>query len=417
MVTRRLFVLLALLAAGGCALDKQNAPGLTGPSELGLSLRATATPDVVSWDGVSQALIEVTALDASSQPVRGLSMRVETAEGGLIGDVGTLSARTISTNNDGRAAVTFTAPPAPPPTTGTDAVITIVLTPIGTNYDNTTVRTVSLRLARPGVIVPPNLGAPTADFTFSPSAPREGVSIQFDASASRDDGQIVAYAWTFGDGSTASGVSPRKDYEFAGTYTVGLTVTDDRGATGSVSKQVTVSASVDPSAAFTVSPSDPVAGQEVNVNAVLSKAAPGRRIVGFEWDFGDGTTESGETASHVYDLPGNYVITLRVTDDLGRTGAAAEEITVASSGPTASFTVTPNSPAVGVSATFNASGSTALQGRTITSYQWDFGDGTTGTNVTTSKIYTVAGTYTVTLLVTDSAGQTGTVSRTVTIVP
>ena len=223
---------------------------------------------------------------------------------------------------------------------------------------------------------------------------------------------------SFGDGETGQGVRTTHTYEQAGTFAVVLTATDDRGRSASVAREVTVGGSADPTAAFSVSPTDAVAGQAVNVNGSLSKATAGRVIVSYEWDFGDGSpTDRGVTASHTYDLPGNYVITLVVTDSLGKTGATSIDVSVASSGPTASFTVTPSSPAVGVSATFNASGSTARQGRTITSYQWDFGDGTTGTNVTTSKIYTVAGTYTVTLLVTDSAGQTGTVSRTVTIVP
>jgi PKD repeat protein len=314
--------------------------------------------------------------------------------------------------------VTFTAPPAPPPTAGSDALVTVVITPIGNNYQNTLPRTVALRLARPGVIIPPNTGVPTVDFFFSPAAPREGDTVQFDGSPSTDDGEIVAYAWTFGDGTSGDGIRATKTYEAAGTYTVVLTATDDRGARGSLARQITVSASTDPSAAFATSPSAPIAGQAVNVNAALSKAAPGRTLIDFEWDFGDGSpTQHGPTASHVYEQPGGYVITLVVTDNLGRTGATTADITVASSGPTAAFTVTPASPAVGVSATFNASGSSALAGRTITSYQWDFGDGTTGTNVTTSKAYAATGTYTVTLLVTDSAGQTGTISRTVTIVP
>ena len=70
-----------------------------------------------------------------------------------------------------------------------------------------------------------------------------------------------------------------------------------------------------------------------------------------------------------------------------------------------------------MAATFNAAASAAQLGRTITSYEWDFGDGTTGTNVSTAKAYAVAGQYTVTLKITDSAGQTGTVSRTVTVNP
>lgn len=423
VMTRRLFVLLALLAVGGCSLDKQKAPGLTGPSELGLSLAISASPDVITQDGASQSRIEIIARDAASQPVRGLSMRIETGvvnpDGSTtVADIGSLSARTVSTDSEGRAVVTFTAPPPPPPTAGSDTLLTVIVTPIGSNYQNALARTVGLRLARPGVILPPN-GTPKADFFYSPTAPREGDTILFDGSASSDDGQIVSYAWNFGDGDTGSGIRPGHSYEAAGTYNVVLTVTDDRGLTNSsLPKQIVVSSTADPAAAFTVSPTEPLAGTPVNVNGLTSKAAPGRRIVAYEWDFGDGSPgANGPTASHTYSQPGSYTIVLVVTDDLGKTGAAAEEITVKTSGPTASFTVTPGSPAVGVSAAFNASGSSAQLGRTITSYQWDFGDGSTGTNVTTSHIYTVAGTYTVTLKVTDSAGQTGTVSRTVTIVP
>jgi PKD repeat protein len=329
VVTRRLFVLLAILAAGGCALDKQKAPGLTGPSEMGLSLRLTASPDIVSWDGVSQSVIEISATDASGQPVRGLTMRVETAEGGAVADIGTLSARTISTNNDGRASVTFTAPPAPPPTAGTDAVVNVVVTPFGTDYQNSTPRTVALRLARPGVILPPN-GVPVPMFFFSPSAPRQFDTVQFDASLSKDDGQIVSYVWTFGDGTTATGVRPTKQYDTFGQFTVVLTVTDDRGLTAS-SDPVTiiVSAATDPTASFVYSPTDPAVGTRVFVSAALSKAAPGRTIVQYEWNFGDGTPiQFGETQEHFYTQPHTYTITLRVTDNTGRTASVSQTIKV-----------------------------------------------------------------------------------------
>ena len=419
MVTRRLFAYAAVLALAGCSLDRQGPPELTGPSEQGLSLAITATPDIIPQDGASQASIQVIARDAHSQPVRGLSIRVETAVGSTLMDIGSLTARTISTDNEGRAMVTFTAPPAPPPTADGDTLVTFLMTPIGSNYANSTPRSVEVRLARPGIILPPN-GTPTAAFFFSPTSPRQGESVQFDASTSFDsDGQIVAYDWSFGDGETATGLRPRHEYEAGGQYNVILTVTDDRGLRNSTAPTpIVVTESADPFAAFTVSPSDPLAGQPVHVNGSISKASVGRRLVHFEWDFGDGSpTESGLTATHVYDLPGNYVIVLVITDDLGKTSSAAQDVAVKSSGPTASFTVTPSSPNVGQLATFNASGSTAQLGRTITSYKWDFGDGTTGSNVTATKTYAVAGSYTVTLLITDSAGQTGTVSRTVTITP
>jgi PKD repeat protein len=68
-----------------------------------------------------------------------------------------------------------------------------------------------------------------------------GIPVAFDGSASTDsDGQITSYAWTFGDGGTANGVTPSHAYTQAGTYSARLTVTDDMGATHSDTAQVTV---------------------------------------------------------------------------------------------------------------------------------------------------------------------------------
>ncbi|MHA7278693.1 PKD domain-containing protein [Arthrobacter sp. MDT2-2] len=84
--------------------------------------------------------------------------------------------------------------------------------------------------------------------------------------------------------------------------------------------------------------------------------------------------------------------------------------TAANTAPVARFTQEIN----GLSASFDGSGSTDADG-TIASYAWDFGDGTTGTGVRASKTYAAAGTYTVKLTVTDSAGATNSVSRAVTV--
>ncbi|MEZ4700752.1 MAG: FG-GAP-like repeat-containing protein [Rhodothermales bacterium] len=78
--------------------------------------------------------------------------------------------------------------------------------------------------------------APIASFT----ATTTDLTVNVDASASTDDGSIVSYAWTFGDGATGTGVTASHTYGAAGTYSVVLTVTDDMGATGSTSQNVTV---------------------------------------------------------------------------------------------------------------------------------------------------------------------------------
>ncbi len=79
--------------------------------------------------------------------------------------------------------------------------------------------------------------APTADFTST----RTGLTAAFDASGSSDpEDAIASYAWSFGDGATGIGVRPSHTYSVAGTYSVGLTVRDQEGATDTKTIPVTV---------------------------------------------------------------------------------------------------------------------------------------------------------------------------------
>ena len=79
--------------------------------------------------------------------------------------------------------------------------------------------------------------APTAAFTASVV----NLAASFDGSGSTDpDGTIASYAWDFGDRTTGTGATPSHTYATAGTYQVKLTVTDNRGGTGSLTKPLTV---------------------------------------------------------------------------------------------------------------------------------------------------------------------------------
>jgi PKD repeat protein len=91
--------------------------------------------------------------------------------------------------------------------------------------------------------LPSNLNeAPNAYFIATPLQGAAPLTVTFGASGSSDpDGQIVSYAWEFGDGGTGSGVSTTHIYNNPGTYVAKLTVTDDQGATDTATRTISVS--------------------------------------------------------------------------------------------------------------------------------------------------------------------------------
>jgi chitodextrinase len=327
-------ILVALAAAAlvtSCTLKNQEAPPLTGPSEFGTSITVAASPDVIFHDGASQSVVTVTARDANGQPLRNLSLRAAMGYGGTIMDFGSLSARNVVTGSDGRATVVYTAPQGPAgPATDTGATVDILMTPVGTDFANAVTRFVTIRLIPTGVVLPPDGLQPR--FTFSPETPTDHQIVLFDASTSEapPNNPIQRCEWNFGDGDTDKGWTVGHDFEGPGTFIVTLTVFDNFNRAASTSQSITVDPGIRPTPTFTFSPSTPLPNQQVNFNATASEAAPGRRIVSYEWDFGEGTAgATGSRASHTYRLIGTYVATLTVTDDAGRKSTISQSITVA----------------------------------------------------------------------------------------
>jgi PKD repeat protein len=170
-------------------------------------------------------------------------------------------------------------------------------------------------------------GKPNAAPIASASASCTGLSCTFNGSASTDpDGSVTAYSWAFGDGATASGVTASHTYA-AGTYTATLTVTDDKGAVGSTTKSVTVTAANQPP---TASATGSCSGLTCSFDASGS-TDPDGSIASYAWTFGDGQTGTGKTVPHTYAAAGDYHATLTVTDDKGAT--AQQQITVSPANP------------------------------------------------------------------------------------
>ncbi len=138
---------------------------------------------------------------------------------------------------------------------------------------------------------------------------------------------------------------------------------------------------------------------------------PDGSVVAWQWGFGDGGTATAQNPSHSYAAAGSYTVTLTVTDNQGATGSTSKTVTVTApnQSPTAAFT----SSCTGLACAFT-DGSNDPDG-SVVAWQWSFGDGGTATVQNPSHSYTAAGSYTVTLTVTDNQGATGSTSKTVTV--
>jgi len=247
--------------------------------------------------------------------------------------------------------------------------------------------------------------APVAAFTTSAT----GLKVDVDGSGSSDaDGTIASYAWTFEGGGTATGATASYTFPATGTYTIGLTVTDDDGATKHLDKTVSVTApNQSPVAAFTTT----ITNLKVDVDASGSSDADGT-IASYAWTFEGGGTDTGKTASYTFPAAGTYTIGLTVTDDDGATKHLDKTVTVsaANQAPVAAFTTSATDLKVDV----DASDSSDPDG-TIASYAWTFEGGGTGTGKTASYTFPATGTYTIGLTVTDDDGATKHLDKTVSV--
>jgi PKD repeat protein len=322
--------LAAAVSLAGCTVKKTEAPPLAGPSELALSLQTSATPDVLGQDGISQSQVQIVARGPDTRPIGGVSMRVEILVSGTLMDYGRLSSRTVTTGSDGVARLTYTAPPPLADPVDPFTIVQLLVTPINGDYANAFSRSVDIRLVPTGpVVLPPN-SPPVASFVVTPTPVTTYTPVTFDASGTTDEGQpcgsACLYAWDFGDGSAATGQVVGHEFRTAGSFTVRLTVTDVRGRSATTAQAVTVTQTPRPTAVFTFSPANPTFDDPVFFNAAASTAAPGHRIVAYDWDFGSGRAGSGMTVSKTYGVdlipPGaatgdtvTFNVTLTVTDD------------------------------------------------------------------------------------------------------
>src|SRR5690349_5275540 len=298
----------------------------------------------ISCSAVTGSLTVTTATSGSNQP----SGYTVTVDGG--------QSRTIGASG----SVTYTG------LTATSHSVQLTGVPSNCTVSESNPQTVSVPANGTGqatftvtCTAPPNQ-PPVAAFTSSCTA----LSCSFTSSSSDPDGSISSYAWTFGDGGTSTLQNPSHTYGAGGTYTVTLTVTDNQGATGSVSHTVSpAQPNQPPTAAFTSNCT------ALSCSFTSSSSDPDGSISSYAWTFGDGGTSTLQNPSHTYGAGGTYTVTLTVTDNQGATGSVSHTVSPAQPNqpPTAAFT----SNCTALSCSFTSSSSDP--DGSISSYAWTFG--------------------------------------------
>jgi len=275
------------------------------------------------------------------------------------------------------------------------------------NYTSAGTYTVSLTVTGPGgndtdtqtnLITASNPPAPVASFNATPTSGDAPLNVAFSDTST---GSITSWSWTFGDGGTSTSQSPNHTYNTAGTYSVALTVTGPGGNdTQTQSGLITVNDPPPgpPIADFNATPTSGT----TPLNVAFSDASTGS-ITSYSWTFGDGGTSTAQNPNHTYNSAGTYTVSLTTTGPGGNdTETKSNLITVSDPvlPPVASFGASPTNGDAPLNVVFT-NGSTG----SITSYSWTFGDGGTSTATNPSHVYTVAGTYTVSLTATGPGGS------------
>ena len=240
---------------------------------------------------------------------------------------------------------------------------------------------------------------PPVDFTVSNNCVNALVSFTPNA-AVMNFGAIASWLWDFGDGNTSTLQNPTHVYLASGTYNVTLNVTDTNGCTNYATKILTILSI--PSAAFNYT--FPACAQSAISFTDLSQTNGGGAIVSWQWYFGDTTSGTGNSSTlqnpvHIFNIPGTYQVMLTVFNATGCSSSITMSIT-AYQKPTVEFTFTTpelNQPVYFTDLSLPGSG-------LIVTWNWNFGDGNSSSLQNPAHTYTLPGTYSVGLIVTNESG-------------
>ncbi|MCU0631578.1 MAG: PKD domain-containing protein [Methanolinea sp.] len=221
---------------------------------------------------------------------------------------------------------------------------------------------------------------PVADFSGTPTSGSIPLTVNF---TDLSTGTPTSWLWSFGDGNTSTSRNPSHQYAFPGVFTVNLTVSNSYG-TDTMEKAQYITTGEHPHADFNVTSTSLYTNQYV-VFHDLSTGEPTEYI----WDFGDGSTSTYMDPWHWYAEPGNFTVSLTVTNPFGSdTELKTDYLTVTPHPPEADFNAWPMDGSFPLTVTFQQWSYGGYYENL--SYEWDFGDGSPNS---TSPDYMVVHTY------------------------
>ncbi|MEO7983248.1 MAG: PKD domain-containing protein, partial [Bacteroidota bacterium] len=257
------------------------------------------------------------------------------------------------------------------------------------------------------------LDSASARFTYSAQT-CEKSSISFNSSTSTipaASGTITGWGWDFGDpASGAANIStlqnPSHVFSSWGTYTIKLVVITSNGCRSTV-RTIPLFVNPIPKPNFTVPASACLPSANVTFNNLSTIADGTQGSFSYLWNFGDPgsgalNTSTGSSPSHIYNTAGPFNINLQVTSAAGCVHDTTITLSTLHPEPTGSFNVSKTDVCIGQSFTFTDNSDPA--DGTTTQWNWNLADGNTRTTPTFTYTYPTAGTYDVTLFITNSIG-------------
>jgi PKD repeat protein len=253
---------------------------------------------------------------------------------------------------------------------------------------------------------------PLPAFEVGPNPAHTTDVLQF-KDRSIDDGVIVLWRWSFGDGTSTVVQQPTHKYARPGVYNVTLNVTDDDLDSAETTQTVVVN-NADPIPDFDVTPR--VVTTDTLIALSDHSIDPDGYVVNWSWDFGDGTTSYARHPNHHFEKSGTLPVTLTVTDDLGAHATLTKQVLVRNSPPHAAFEFAPTTIYANQDVRFHST-STDSDG-TVVDAVWSFGAGPSdtarGSDVT--HRFPHPGVFDVALTATDNMGDSDTTSTRLTVI-